>query len=185
MLACTLLQHAVTAHAAGRQYLGVPRRCWALWYARRVWSLGLQGQPCLARTDSMPPARMPNHSHGSISHFAPPNPMPLEVARPINNVCEPHCRRPGVKLSECVRMRVCAVVCWVLCPLLGKEPLMGMLPPFGLCCIFWTHKCCLSGAAAPWRRQQDICVCVRACMLVCVCVCVVTVSTLRAYIHTM
>lgn len=38
---------------------------------------------------------------------------------------------------------------------------MGVLPLFGLCCILDTQM--LSGAAAPWRRQEMcVCSCVRA-----------------------
>lgn len=48
----------------------------------------LQGQPCLAQTDSMPSARVPNHSQHSISH-SPPQSHPSWGRTPVSNTCEP------------------------------------------------------------------------------------------------
>ena len=132
---------------------------------------GLQGQPCLARADSMPPARMPNHSHGSISH-SPTQSHLLLGSHPDQQYLRTTCRRPVVKLSECEceRERVCVCVLrWVLGVVvpLAKEPLMDVLPLFGLCCILMNTQM-LSGAAAPWRRQEMcVCVRVRACVRAC------------------
>lgn len=108
----------------------------------------LQGQPCLAQTDSMPPAKVPNHSQHSISH-SPPPPIPsLLGSHPDQQHLRTSGRRPGVKPSECECECVCVCECGGLscCGPLGKEPLVGVLPLFGLCCIQDTQM--LSGPAA-------------------------------------
>lgn len=47
---------------------------------------------------------------------------------------------------------------------LGKEPLVGVLPLFGLCCILDTQSCLVLRPCDGDKRRVCACVCVRACV---------------------
>lgn len=62
-------------------------------------------------------------------------------------------------------MSVSVQVWWVgvVVPL-GKEPLVGVLPLFGLCCILDTQCCLVLRPCDGDKRRVCACVCVRACV---------------------
>lgn len=89
VLSCTLVRTARAVLRVLPSLVGTVARTEGCWSR-------LQGQPCLARTDLMPPARGPNHSWHSISHL-PPKSHP-SGGRTLNQqrlrTC---CCRPGRK----------------------------------------------------------------------------------------
>lgn len=105
----------------------------------------LQGQPCLARTDSMPPGRVPNDSGRSISHLPPHAPIPPSHPSWIASI--------NTRELVVAGRRVCVCVCecaWVLVlRFLWERNPWWVCCPFLDCVAFWTHNVVLSGRAAP------------------------------------
>lgn len=122
---------------------GVLRSCWGTVVRTEECLSSLQGQPCLARTDSMPPGRMPNHKQHSISH-SPPQSHPSWGRTPDQQRLRTSCRRPGIKPSEC-ECECAGVVGWC-CGSSRKGTLGGCVAPFWT--VLHPGHTMLSGPAA-------------------------------------
>jgi hypothetical protein len=169
--ACCLVLYPAAAYACVRRRPVL--RCTTLLLGTVVCTeeclSGLQGQPCLARADSMPPAGMPNHSHGSISH-SPPQSHLLLGSHPDQQYLRTTCRRPGIKLSECECECECGALGVGCCGSSGKGTLDGCIAPFWTVLHSDEHTnvvwCC-----GPVAETRDVvCVFVRARVRVRACV---------------